>query len=187
MTRHGFTLIELLAALALASILMLAAMEVTASLGIASDAMAQRATPHQWSEQVRALLQEDLAQAMEVEIDKDTIRITGPLGLDPQTLQRNHQPVRVTYRVHHRRGQAEFGLLLRLQQDLHDRTNRPAQRFLLAHGVSNFAAALIDSEPTAVEARDSVQATKQQLEVLLHLDSRDTTRLLLDVDRIPHE
>lgn len=131
---RGFSLIELLAALALASVLMLAVMQVTASLGRVSAAMDGRgdsASP--WRRDLEALLQTDLEQAMFAVAESDELHLEGLIGLGLERAE----PTLVKYRLIKHQDE-ESGLLVREQRSLLERSNRPGQRELVAARVTAF-------------------------------------------------
>jgi len=98
-TRAGLTLVELLAALAVATIVTVAAMNVTARL--AHSAAAEQARHEQQSIDVplRELLTAELTQAYEVQLVETGFTVRTPSTVDSGSMRRQQLPGRVTLAV----------------------------------------------------------------------------------------
>ena len=130
-------MIELLLATALAAVLMVTVLQVTASLGSVPDTISPRAkTQTLWQMNLRRILEQDLAEALQVQIEDGAIVLEGPLGIDTTSYERTHQPSRVIYRMDAHNGST--AMLLREQQELLSRSNRHRQTMLVCNQVSAF-------------------------------------------------
>ena len=146
--RKGFSLVELLAALALASVLMLAVMQVTASLGRMDSAMERRGDTGVWRADVHELVRSDLEQAMfAVAETPGELHLEGMIGLGDG----RGTPVLVVYRLIRKvagvarvaGAEDEPGLLVREQRRLLDRGGS-VRRDLVAADVIGFEPEMLD-------------------------------------------
>lgn len=157
---RAFSLVELLAALALASVLMVAVMQVTASLGRMGGAMERRGDAGSlWRSDVRDLLRSELEQAMFAVADVDELHLEGMIGLGGAS----RDPVLVAYRLI-RLDDNEPGLLVREQRRLLDRTSRPDRRDLVVANVRRFEPELLEPGERPAEApRGGRQGIRRRL------------------------
>jgi prepilin-type N-terminal cleavage/methylation domain-containing protein len=135
MRRHpaAFSLIEMLAALALGTLLMLAAMGVLRSLAHFPAATITAQSPQ--TEVVR-LLRWDLANARRFESTPDGVILWGLDSLDPVDMTATHRPAKVIYRI------ADFAgvsSLMRLEEPLGAAMGRENPPQLICSNVSRIA------------------------------------------------
>jgi len=118
--KPAFTLIEQLAAIALASLFMLAALAVLA--GIARDRAARpdRQT-HQTISRAADLIAQDLSESRRAVFGNGHVRLSGFGSLDHRSLSPTHRPARVEYTIV-RAG--ETSQLVRWETDLDILSNR---------------------------------------------------------------
>jgi len=146
-TSTAFTLIEILAALALGTLLMLAAMGVLRSLARVPTASADAIAPQT---DVLRLLRWDLVNARRFESTRDGVILWGVGSLDPGDMSPTHRPAKVTYRV------GEFAgvlSLLRLEEPLGAAMGQASEPQLISSDVSQIAISSI-SDPADASGDD---------------------------------
>jgi type II secretory pathway component PulJ len=94
----AFTAIELVAATALSTLLMVALMMVTASIGRSQAAFEVQERDKGWSEAAVRLIHQDLLNATAVHPEQNRLVLEGHCGLDEQ-MERVHLPVMVVYEL----------------------------------------------------------------------------------------
>src|SRR5688500_13964609 len=97
--RRGFTLVELLASAALSALLMLAVLQVIASVVRSRAALAREssAAPLPWRADLLDTLRFDLTNGRDVRFEPGRVTIVGHGSLDPGTLSPRHEPAEVAY------------------------------------------------------------------------------------------
>ncbi|HWE00784.1 MAG TPA: hypothetical protein VG326_00135 [Tepidisphaeraceae bacterium] len=134
--KRAFTLIEQLAALALATLFMLAAFGVLAALArnfpqnrqaFAQDASFARAAE---------LIRRDLTDARRVRVGDDQFTLCGFNSLEANTLAVDHRPVRVVYRIERNEHSSR---LMRRQEALDVLSNRNAWSELVCENIAHIA------------------------------------------------
>ena len=119
--RRGFTAVELLAALALASVLMVAVLGVIGAVGRTRGTLARHAGPNPWLSEIPMALRQDLQDGRTLDASGGTggFKVQGYGALDPATLIRTHKPAEISYRV---RQAGSCSVLVREQRTFDDRT-----------------------------------------------------------------
>ena len=98
-TKRALTLVELLAALAITSLLVVAALRVSTHLARA-EILSRRAREDLWSEaRLRDLVTTDVVHAEAYQEDRDGLVLQTSACLDAKTLELEHVPAKVAYRV----------------------------------------------------------------------------------------
>jgi hypothetical protein len=132
-----------LAALALASVLMLAAFGVLAGVAhqdISRPKSREMTAIASAAEQIRR----DLIDARRFRIDTDQITLTGFCSLNPDTLAPDHRPVRVTYRIDRDDG---IPRLIRRQESLDLLSNHNAWSELVCDKVEQLSVTPLSAPP----------------------------------------
>lgn len=142
----GFTLIEMLAALALGTLLMLAAMGVLRSLAPRPTTTSAEAAP---AADVLRLVRWDLANARRFESSPDGVTLWGLGSLNPADMSPTHRPTVVRYRVGEFAGTAS---LLRSEEPLGAAMGQASGPQLICPGVLAFS---IEPLPEADGAPDA--------------------------------
>lgn len=162
---RAFTIIELLLATVLSTVLMIGVLAVITRLGAPDSAAASSTGRHGDSpstvaseviEPLMSLLREDLGLARVMEAAKpNEIALEGYAGLDGQSHERTHRPVRVHYRIEFIDGRP---WLVRRQAALDVLTNQNIQRDLVCSGVTR-----IELTTITTETGDSDAAAKHKV------------------------
>jgi len=158
---RAFTLIELVVAVALASLLMILVLSVSASVRRDRTLIPAHDQTHDWRDRFVALIQHDLIHGRTVDVDRKEkkIVIIGYSGLDRRSLEPTHRPTRVVYRLIEMELPATASAgpdddaaslvsrstaLVREQVDLDDMTNRNAYVEVVQVGVGQIDLRRID-------------------------------------------
>lgn len=129
-------MIELVAATALAAVLMIAVLQVTASLGSTQAMLDRHQSRHAaWEQALTRQLASDVRQARDIKVRPHRLILGGAIGQTDQTVDADHQPATVTYKILRFAGHR---FLVRDQKNLLDRTNHNTRVELLCGGVKRF-------------------------------------------------
>lgn len=133
MRRGGFTLIEALVSTALMALLLVAVMQIVATIGRDRRSVAASARP---ADDIITLLRWDLANAHSARFGPDRLTLTGHGALSRRTLAASHGPVRITYELLPIAGRK---WLVRRQAGAAEPSAEPAWSELIASDVAAFA------------------------------------------------
>ena len=136
-TKQGFTTIELLVALSIASLLMVAVLDVARTAGATAAAMDRATESSQaWIDRFAEQLERDLRHAERLIIRDDRVVLEGHGALDPVTLTATHHTAQVIYRIEQESDQA---FLVREQVEADRNTNSHRSITLIGVGVERLA------------------------------------------------
>lgn len=165
----GFTLIEMLVTTAMCTLLMVAVLQVVASIGDVREPDALALEPL-WQQRMHQRLASDLAQARTVELDRSgRLRIEGWCGLAQQDGSAMHRPVAVDYTF-----DARSGRVVRRQVDRLAPANEVALNSLLVAGVRRWEVRAEGGGAGGDEA-DGAAVTMPEA-VRIHIVFRDADR-----------
>ena len=133
---HGFTAVELLAALALASLLMVAVLGVLGSIGRTRATLTRHGGPNPWLSDIEPVIRQDLLDARTLDVSGGAVHLQGYGALDPVNLVRTHRPADIRYLV---RQAGACSLLIREQRTFDDRTGAKVLTQIVALDVASVA------------------------------------------------
>lgn len=149
----GFTAVELVATTALAAVLMLAVLSVSASIGTTHRLMRQRQAGQFDQSRLRELIRWDLMHATTVRTDSEDqpLATQGPSGIDPATQRPTHRLVRVDYQI---RQQGDHAWLIRRQRYLDSQGYQAPWQSPIAAHVQSLAVERLESEAGGESSED---------------------------------
>jgi hypothetical protein len=182
MHRHrGLTFLELLLATALATLLMLLVLSVTAGFRQAQAHLRTSNSNQASTARLKELMEQDAAMADDIRVGPNQLLLEGFGRLNRATFQPEHGPTRVWYRLVTTNGR---GYLVRQQTELDNLTNQESAVEIVLADVSNFTVEPIGNMSAATQP-STRPARPSQLRVTI--DSSDPTGpgiagMLLQVD-----
>lgn len=146
--RHGFTLLEMILATLLASLLMMAVLQVMSSITRSAARMSLVQMDDPWHQQARLVLERDLVHAWRCRFADGQLHLEGPLALDHEG-RAIHLPAMVTYRIQAASTHDGMTAWVRIQREPDALSRRPPRIDALVWDVRQVA---VDATPYATTA-----------------------------------
>lgn len=152
---QAFTLLEMVLAVALAAMLMVLVLAVSANVRRTQSKLDR--DPQDTTAEMRlvGLIERDLAEASEIEASADGFSLTGTGRLDDGRLGNRHGSTRTTYRIADVSGQR---CLLREQTEIESLTNQNSQLELLGSGIDRLDLGLPPQAQSGSIARNELES-----------------------------
>lgn len=178
---RAMTLIELVLALAIASMVSLAAMGVVVNLSRSREVQRREADAVTARQQLEGLMEADLQHAERYRLTKAGIEFQSAALIDPETLETRHLDCTIAYQV------IEIGLdswLVRRQQSV----GQDAFTELVCEGVIGIGLASRDDNGVSPDvasprnARSDWAAVPRRLDLVVEMESAEQPRIELTLD-----